>query len=150
MLTQNGIPKPVYHAMKLLADAPDVRIDLGPAALDGEIGIAAFEGNGETHVILFRQKMKNLDLPRTEAVVRLSCADRPRRVTVRRIDEDHGNPLKLWEAMGRPDALNPAEVEALKDKSAVRPEAWPFTWEDGVLTVRAALGVNDVYGFVIE
>lgn len=101
-------------------------------------------------MILFRQKMKNLDLPKAEAVVCLSCADKPRRVTVRRIDEDHGNPLKLWEAMGRPDALNPAEVEALKDKSAVRPEAWPFTWEDGVLTVRAALGVNDVYGFVIE
>ncbi|MBQ6120311.1 MAG: hypothetical protein IJI59_01080, partial [Clostridia bacterium] len=174
MLTQNGIPKPVYHAMKLLADAPDTRIDLGPAALDGEIGAAAFAGNpkglasrrpkgiasrrpkglasrrGETHVILFRQKMKNLDLPKAEAVVRLSCADKPRRVTVRRIDEDHGNPLKLWEAMGRPDALNPVEVEALKDKSAVRPETWPFTWENGVLTVRAALGVNDVYGFVIE
>ena len=174
MLTQNGIPKPVYHAMKLLADAPDTRIDLGPAALDGEIGAAAFAGNpkglasrrpkgiasrrpkglasrrGETHVILFRQKMKNLDMPKAEAVVHLSCADRPRRVTVRRIDEDHGNPLKLWEAMGRPDALNPVEVEALKDKSAVRPETWPFTWENGVLTVRAALGVNDVYGFVIE
>ena len=85
-------------------------------------------------MILFRQKMKNLDLPKAEAIVRLACADRPRRVTVRRIDEDHGNPLKLWEAMGRPDALNPAEVEALKDKSAVRPETWPFTWEDGVLT----------------
>ena len=150
MITQNGIPKPVYHAMKLLADAPDTRIDLGPEALDGEIGAAAFEGNGETHVLLFRQKMKNLDLPKEEAVVRLACARKPDSVTVRRIDEDHGNPLKLWEAMGRPDALNRAEVEALKDKSALRPEAWPFTWEGGVLTVRAELGVNDVYGFVIE
>ena len=150
MITQNGIPKPVYHAMKLLADAPDTRIDLGAEALDGEIGAAAFEGNGETHVILFRQKMKNLDLPRAAAVVRLTCANKPKSVPLRRIDADHGNPLKLWEAMGRPDALNRAEVEALKEKSAVRPEKWPFTWEDGVLTVRAELGVNDVYGFVIE
>ena len=150
MLTQNGIPKPVYHAMKLLADAPDTRVDLGPGALAGEIGAAAFEGNGQTHVILFRQKMKNLDLPGEEAVVRLACATRPERVTVRRIDEDHGNPLKLWRQMGSPDALNRAEVEALKAQSAVRAEAWPFTWEDGMLTLRAALGVNDVYGFVIE
>lgn len=79
MITQNGIPKPVYHAMKLLADAPDTRIDLGPEALDGEIGAAAFEGNGETHVILFRQKMKNLDLPKEEAVVRLARANRPKK-----------------------------------------------------------------------
>ena len=150
MITQNGIPKPVYHAMKLLADAPDTRIDLGPEALDGEIGAAAFEGNGETHVILFRQKMKNLELPKEEAVVRLACANRPGRVIARRIDEDHGNPLKLWEAMGRPDALNRAEVEELKQRSAVNAEDWQYEWANGVLTLRAELGVNDVYGFVIE
>ena len=48
------------------------------------------------------------------------------------------------------DSLNRAEVEALKEGSAVRPEAWPFAWEDGTLTFRAELGVNDVYGFVIR
>ena len=141
--------KLVYHAMKLLADAPDMRIDLGPEALDGEIGVAAFEGNGETHVILFRQKTKNLDLPKEETVIHLACASKPEGVTVRRIDEEHGNPLKLWEEIGRPDSLNRAEVEALKNQSAVIAENWPFTWEDGVLTLRAELGVNDVYGFVI-
>ena len=150
MLTQHGIPKPVFYAMKLLADAPDTRIDLGPAAFDGEIGAAAFEGNGETHVILFRQKMKQLDLPKEAAVVRLSCPCKPAGVTVRRIDEAHGNPLKLWEKMGRPDSLSPSEVETLKAQSCVRPEAWPFTWENGTLIIRAELGVNDVYGFVIR
>ena len=150
LLTQSGIPKPVYHGMKLLADAPGTRIDLGPDATGGEIGIAAFEGDGETHVLLFRQKMKQLDLPKEEAVVRVELPDRPMRVTVRRIDEEHGNPLKLWEEMGRPDYLNRAETESLKERSAVMPEDWPFTWADGVLTLRAELGVNDVYGFVIE
>ncbi|MBR1584404.1 MAG: hypothetical protein IJ662_02560 [Clostridia bacterium] len=145
MLTQNGIPKPVYHAMKLLSDAPDTRIDLGADALDGEIGAAAFEGPGETHVILFRQKMKQLALPPEEAVIHLACPQKPESVTVRRIDETHGNPLKLWEEMGSPDALNRAEAEALKERSAVQAEAWPFAWENGVLTLRAALSVNDVY-----
>ncbi|MBQ9198082.1 MAG: hypothetical protein IJ157_12715 [Clostridia bacterium] len=150
MLTQSGIPKPVYNAMKLLADAPDTRIDLGPGALDGEIGAAAFEGRGETHVILFRQKMKQLALPPEEAVVRLACPQRPQSVTVKRIDEEHGNPLKLWEEMGSPETLSRAEAEDLKSRSDVQAEAWPFTWENGVLTLRAALGVNDVYGFVIR
>ena len=150
LLSQSGIPKPVYYGMKLLADAPDTRLDLGPDATDGEIGIAAFRGERETHVLLFRQKMKQLDLPAEEAVVRVTLAERPQRVTLRRIDETHGNPLRLWEEMGRPDYLNRAEVEDLKSRSAVLPEAWPFDWADGVLTLRAALGVNDVYGFVIE
>ena len=150
LLSQSGIPKPVYYGMKLLADAPGTRLDLGPDATDGEIGIAAFEGRDETHVILFRQKMKNLDLPKEEAVIRLELAEKPESMTVKRIDEEHGNPLKLWEEMGRPEYLNRAEVEDLKRRSAVEPEAWPFTWDNGVLTIRAELGVNDVYGFVIR
>ena len=150
ILSQSGIPKPVYYAMKMLADAPDVRLDLGPDATDGEIGIAAFADAGETHVLLFRQKMKNLDLPKEEAVVRIELPAKPESVLLRRIDEDHGNPLRLWENMGKPDYLNPAEVEALKAQSAVEPEAWPFDWENGMLTIKANLGVNDVYGFVIS
>ena len=71
-------------------------------------------------------------------------------MTVRRIDEDHGNPLKLWEEMGKPVSLNRAEAEDLKARSAVHAEDWPYTWENGVLTIRAELGVNDVYGFVIR
>ena len=150
ILTQNGIPKPVFYAMKLLADAPDTRIDLGPEVFDGEVGAAAFEGDGETHVILFRQKMKQLDLPKKEAAIHLACAKKPASVTVRRVDEEHGNPLKLWEEMGKPVSLNRAEVEDLKTRSAVQAEEWPFTWQDGMLTIRAELGVNDVYGFVIR
>ena len=52
--------------------------------------------------------------------------------------------------MGRPDYLNRAEVESLKQRSAVNAEDWPFDWADGILTIRAELGVNDVYGFVIQ
>ncbi len=150
MLSQSGIPKPMYYGMKLLADAPDTRLDLGPEATDGEIGIAAFEGNKETHVILFRQKMKNLDLAKEEAVIRIELPEKPESVTLRRIDEEHGNPLRIFEEMGRPDYLNRAEVEELKRRSAVNSEDWPFTWEGGVLTIRAFLGVNDIYGFVIR
>ena len=150
MLTQHGIPKPVFYAMKMLADAPETRIDLGKDATGGEIGIAAFEGNGEKHVLLFRQKMKQLDLPKEEAAVHLSCPVKPSSVTVKRIDEDHGNPLRLWEEMGAPEQLTRNEIEEMKRRSAVEAEAWPFEWADGVLTLRARLGVNDVYGFVIK
>lgn len=149
MLTQNGIPKPVFHAMKMLADAGDQRLDLGPDATSGEIGIAAFRGGAGTQVLLFRQKMKNLNLPKEKATVRLELAEKPGAVTLRRIDEEHGNPLRLWEEMGSPLSLNRAEVEDLKARSAVRPEPCPFAWEDGVLTLEAELGVNDVCFFEI-
>ena len=150
MLSQHGIPKPVYYAMKLLADAPDTRIALGKDALDGEIGLAAFADERELHAVLFRQKMKNLDLPKEEAVLRVELPERPQSVTLRRVDETHGNPLALWEAMGSPTDLTPGETEQIRLQSAVREETWPFEYENGVLTLRAALGVNDVYGFAIR
>ncbi len=31
----------------------------------------------------------------------------------------------------------------------MRPEEWPFAYENGVLTLEAELGVNDVYFFEI-
>jgi len=150
MLTQSGIPKPVYHAMKMLADAPDQRIDLGADSTNGEIGIAAFEGPEETHILLFRQKMKDLPLEKEEAVVHLDWTEKPNEVIAKRIDEDHGNPLKLWEEMGSPDYLNRQEVSDLIQHSAVHCEAWPFDWDNGMLTVKAKLGVNDVYSFMIR
>ena len=94
--------------------------------------------------------MKNLDLPKEKAVVRLELAAKPSKVTLRRVDETHGNPLPLWEAMGSPLSLNRAEVQELKAKTDVQPEAWPFAWENGILTLEAELGVNDVYFFEAE
>jgi len=150
MLTQNGIPKPVYHAMKMLADAGDRRLDLGPDATAGEIGIAAFRKEKSTQVLLFRQKMKNLELPKEKAVVHLELPAKPKKVTVRRIDEDHGNPYRLWQEMGSPLSLNRTEINQLKERSDVLPESCPFAWQDGVLTLEAELGVNDVYFFEAE
>ena len=150
MLTQHGIPKPVYHAMRMLGDAPDQRLDLGENALDGEIGIAAFTDERETHVILFRQKMKNLHLPEEEALIRLETPAMPKSVTLKRIDEDHGNPLRLWEEMGSPAELTASEAEDIARRSAVNGEQWPYHYEQGILTLCAELGVNDVYCFMIR
>ena len=149
MLTQNGIPKPVYHAMKMLADAGDQRFDLGPDATKGEIGYAAFRGEGKTQILLFRQKMKNLNLPKEKVTVSFETGHRPSALVLRRVDEDHGNPLKVWEEMGAPVSLNRAEIEDIKAKTAVLPEAWSYSWEDGKVGFEAELGVNDVYMFTL-
>ena len=150
MLTQNGIPKPVYHAIKMLADAGDVRLDLGPNATKGEIGYAAFRKGDATQILLFRQKMKNLDLPKEPVTVELELPAAPSSVLCRQIDEDHGNPLKLWEQMGSPISLNRAEVEDLKARSAVSDAPWDYQYDAGILILKAELGVNDVYFFTIQ
>jgi xylan 1,4-beta-xylosidase len=144
ILTQNGVPKPVYHALKMLHDAGDERLQLADDATQGEIGYAAFRKGEDLQVLLFRQKMKQSNLPKESVTLKIALPVQPVAVTMRRIDENHGNPLSLWEDMGSPVALNAAEVQMLKDKSAVEDVPCDFSWEDGCAIVQTALGVNDV------
>ena len=150
LLTQGGIKKPVYHGMRMLAEAGNERYVL-PGALEGEISMAAFRSASETQVLLIRQNMKNLfDLPKEEARVSVALEQEPKRVWLQRIDGTHGNPLQLWEDMGSPQVPTPAQMEQLKKQSAVQDEALDYDWQDGTLTFTAALGVNDLYFIRIE
>ena len=144
LLSQHGIPKPVFYALKMLNMAGNERYEL-PGATDGEISMAAFYGGGEMQVLLTRQKMKNLDLPKEPAVVTVELPEAPKSLILNRVDEMHCNPLKLWEEMGSIVDLTPAEVEHIKEKTAMIDEPIDYTYENGLLTFSAALGVNDVY-----
>ena len=145
LMTQSGIKKPVYYALEMMANVGDMRYDLGDA-IDNEVGMAAFSGDDEIQCILFRQKMKNnLDLPKEEVSISLELDAAPSQVILERIDEEHCNPLRAWEEMGSPQVPTPKQVEQLKEISAMRQETLPFSYQDGKLTLSAALGINDVY-----
>lgn len=145
LVTHSGIPKPVFYGLKMLAQAGDLRYDLGPEATTGEIGIAAFQGADERQILLFRQKMKQLDLPKETTQVTIELEKEPEELVFQRIDEDHCNPLKLWEEMGSPQDLNRAEVEDIIRRSAMVEEPLEYTWESGKLIFTVSLGVNDLY-----
>lgn len=149
LLTVDGVPKPAFYGLKMLTMAGDERMDLGEDATAGEIGIAGFRKAEELQVLLFRQKMRNLELPGEHVKVEI-CSDRmPEKVLAYRIDEEHCNPLKLWEQEGRPIDLNRSEIERLKEESSMKEEEWEYRYAEGVITVEAQLGVNDLYFFRI-
>lgn len=151
MLSQDGIPKPVYYALRMLAQTGCERIDLGPKATKGEIGIAAFRDGAEVQVLLFRQKMKNDEAAEKIPVkVRVDFPRKPVLVTAERVDADHGNPLRIWQEMGARDDLNQKEIREIIEKSKVVPEPWTSAYEDGAVSFGAELGVNDVYFFRIR
>lgn len=145
MQTIHGIPKPLFYALKMLAKAGDERIDLGENATDGEIGIAAFKSDNETQVLLFRQKMKNLELPKEPAIVSIEQPKAPKAVILERIDEDHCNPLKIWQEQGCPEELNQVEVAQIIKQSAMIEEELPYDYSGGCVSFIVELGVNDIY-----
>lgn len=144
--TQHGIPKPAYRAMELLGRAGDQRLVLD-GALDGEISLAAFRKGADTQLVLTRQTLhhqQNKDAPAETAHIRVELPAAPRAVVAWRIDEDHCNPARAWQEMGRPMHPTPAQLELLRQASELRPEFWPVTYENGVLTLETVLGTNDL------
>jgi len=140
----NGIPKPVFYGMRMLAQAGDMRLLPEVSGSEGTEA-SAFESEEEKQVLLYRfvPKSKHSDAERVQVEVELEKA--PARVTMQRLDETHGNPRKVWEEMGSPYDLNAAEVSQIEEASKVVDEELPFTWQDGVLRTAVELGENDVY-----
>ncbi|WP_162307067.1 GH39 family glycosyl hydrolase [Schaedlerella arabinosiphila] len=149
LMTHSGVPKSQYYALKMLAELEDGRLELGEGATDEEIGAAAFTGNGKLQILLFRQKMKNLDMPKEKAKVRVELDQEPQSVFQERIDEEHGNPLKVWEEWGSPEDLKPGDKKTLISRTKVEKEAVVYRYEEGRLVLEAELGVNDIYLFTV-
>jgi len=145
LMTHTGIPKPQYYAMRILSQLADYRLDLGADATDGEVGIAAFRDNDQQQILLFRQKMKNSDLPKEHVIVLIEADYAPKEASLQRIDENHCNPLQGWENMGKPGEMLPSEIRKLTEETSLQLEKMEIQYRDGYIVIETDLGVNDIY-----
>jgi xylan 1,4-beta-xylosidase len=110
---EGGINKPSYYAWELLHQLGDQRIENA-----SKNAIVTKTGDGLAAVVWNLVDPGEHGETRT---VHLSFAHVPAnaRVTVERVDQDHGNVLKRFEAMGSPLYPTPAQVEQLNRETAL-------------------------------
>lgn len=144
MLTIHGIPKPTFYAFKMLSEAGAERYVMEDMA-EQEIEASAFDGENGKDVYLYRVNMKQPDLEKKTVQVQIELEKAPAEVWLERIDEDHGNPCKIWERDGKKADLTAKEVECLIKESCMRREKIDYGFENGVFSCNVRLGVNDVY-----
>jgi len=70
--------------------------------------------------------------------VSMELKEEPKSVILQRIEEEHCNPLKVWEEAGSPQDMTKAEINELIEKTKVRDESIAYQYEDG----RISLGVE--------
>ena len=148
--TIHGIPKPSFYAMKMLCSLAENRVVLAADSTDTEIGVAAFENDEKFQLLLFRQKMKKAELPKEEIKVSIALSKEPKCIKVEKIDENHCNPLEVWEAQGKPADLNKSEVENIINASRMRAEDVDMVYKDGFVEIVSALNVNDIHLYTIS
>jgi xylan 1,4-beta-xylosidase len=147
LLTVSGIPKPQFHALKMMQRTGERKYDL--PTTNEEIEIIVYESDEEKQLFVLRHRMKQVDEPPLDYEVAFELPWAPASVSLEKIDEDHCNPLKLWEEMGRPE-LNKEQTADIVARSALVPEAVEVRYADGVLKFDGALGVNDVHFYRIR
>jgi xylan 1,4-beta-xylosidase len=148
LLSIHGIPKPVYRAFELLHH-------LGTELLD-------VEGSHETvNAWVVRKKdgatilLTNHAMPRHPIQtgllnLRIANAPEPRVIYIERIDEDHANPRRLWQAMGEPLYLNALQVERLKAASCLEKQPQPWKYEQQNINLSISLPSHAVAAITIE
>ena len=144
LLTQSGVKKPAYHALRFLHEAGDECYDLPTT---GDADVAVFIKAHALHVIASRLDFEANGKP--EQICLKIQTQAPAGVTLQRIRADSANPLACWEAMGKPQTPTPAQLETLKAAAAPREEAAPFTYADDWLRLDFSLGSNEIKRFVI-
>ena len=143
LLSRHGIKKPSYYALNFLTQVGEERFD--HESLKEDITYASFKDEkGDIQLILTRQNMKNLDLPKKQVDVELPLND-VKKITLQRIDEESGNPLKSYQKLDRKSSLRKEDIKAIEEESEVKEEEIEFIKEKGYITISLNLGINDVH-----
>ena len=125
------IRKPVLSVMEMIADlGTQLFLAKVPASLEDHFGVIPTKVDGKISILVYNQTPINIDkYPKPEpdnelAVMKseeVKCmltmhglpSDRTQ-LKVQRIDEQHGNPYRLWIGMGRPKILTEKQIDLLK------------------------------------
>ena len=148
LLNLYGIAKPAYRAFQLLHGLGTEVMEVQGTHATVNAWVVR-KDNSATIV------MTNLAMPRhpiqTELVdVRLAGAPAPRTAWIERIDEDHANPLRLWQSMGEPEYLSALQVEQLEAASALKKAPQHWTQENGIMGLAVDLPPQSVAVVTVE
>jgi len=130
LIAAGNIPKPSFYAMQMLHRLGDQRIEnsnanvLATKASDGSLAVAVWNlvnpgSTGEAKTVKLQFKGVRPDA----------------KVSVRYVDDDHGNTLVAWQKMGSPQYPTQAQIEELRKQArTVAPDNESLS--DGTITLR--------------
>ncbi len=117
LLNIYGIPKPAYRAFQLLHGIGDKQLTV--SGQHETVDVWAFTGDGETRIIAVNSALPRHDIKTETVRIELGTAMNGGTASVCYIDDNNANAPKVWQDMGKPDSLLPAQVAQLEQASAL-------------------------------
>lgn len=148
LLTVHDIPKPTYRAFELFHDLGDRQ-----SLVDGlheTVDCSLIQKDSSVTLLLTNHTTPGHSIETEELHIRLDNAPEPAGARIRRIDEDHANPKRLWREMGEPEYLTEKDRESLEEASQLVYEKQPVSFHEGSISLKVRLPAHAVAAITIE
>lgn len=137
LLNLYGIPKPVYRAYELLHQLGTEQLFVD--GIHHTVDVWAVRDEAELTVLLTNHALPRHPLSSESVSLVLEHTPPPQSVRVARIDEEHANPRRLWQALGAPLYLSDEQAAQLMQASELTWES--LSWQRNGKTVLLALAL---------
>jgi len=148
LLTLHGIPKPSYRAFEILH-----ALGTEQSLVDGlheTVDCSLVQKDSSATILLTNHTTPGHTIETEQIEIRLDNAREPVAASIRRIDDDHANPKRLWVEMGQPEHLARKQVDQLEKASQLVSERQRFKYADGTLTLKTNLPPHAVAAITVE
>ncbi len=144
----HGIPKPTYRAFELLHELGTEKLLVD--GLHHTIDAWAVRKENSATILLTNHALPTHPIRKETVEITLNDAPKKPSAFVKRIDETHGNPKKLWTTMGKPDYLNRTQIERLEEASRLIKEPLSCRYKNSAVNFEIELPPHSVAAVKVE
>jgi len=148
LLTVHDIPKPTYRAFELFRDLGDRQLLVD--GLHETVDCSVIRKDSSVTLMLTNHTTPGHSIETEELHIRLDNAPEPAGARIRRIDEDHANPKRLWKEMGESEYLSEKELERLEEASQLVSEKQTLSFHHSTISLKVRLPPHAVAAITIE
>ena len=148
LLTITGIAKPTYRGMQLLARLGHERLSV--IGSHATVDVSVIRGEHRLTVLLTNHAFPKHPISTEQVRITLQGGQPPAGAYVERIDEDHCNPRRVWEAMGSPKYPDDAQRQRLQESSALQREPMTCKSTPGETLLEIDLPAHAVAAITLE
>jgi xylan 1,4-beta-xylosidase len=148
LLNLHGIAKPTYRAFELLHALGTERLFVD--GLHETVNAWVTRDNAGVRVLLVNHALPRHSIATARVRVQFTNAQEPSAAWAERIDENHANAKRRWQALGAQEYLDGKVVEQLQEASRMVREACPWTWRDRRLALEIELPPHAVAALTVK
>ncbi|MCX7829321.1 MAG: hypothetical protein N2315_09050, partial [Thermanaerothrix sp.] len=150
LLTIHGIPKPSYRAFQLLSRLGETRLSGEVLNPSPTVDWVATKNEKGLVVILTNHQIPLSPIHTEDVFITVKGHLKIEKILVERIDENHGNPRKVWEEMGKPIYLTEEQIQTLITSSVLSQKAIQEQETQGEISFTVELPPHSVVAIFLQ